>query len=64
MIATTTFSSPYGYIAGGLATVIPFYMLRVIGGILITTMDATFICYVQDLDTNACHLPAAHRIFI
>lgn len=62
-LATNALESPYGYLAGSLATLIPFYMLRVIGSILITTMDATFICYVRDLDTNSCHLPAAHRIF-
>lgn len=63
VIATNALDSPYAYFAGTLATIIPFYILRVISSILITTMDATFICYVQDLDTNSCHLPAAHRIF-
>jgi hypothetical protein len=61
--ASIAFQSPYGYFVGGVAAAIPFYILRFLGNILLSTMDATFICYLHDMDSNACHLSAAHRLF-
>jgi len=48
---------------GAVAAIIPFYILRLIGQIIIYTMDCTFICYLLDLDSNTCHCSVAHRLF-
>ena len=60
-------SSMHNYIAilmGGLATIIPLYLLRGLGQVLIHTMDSTFICYLLDLESNTCHCSVAHRLFV
>ena len=48
---------------GGIAAIIPFYMLRLAGQIITHTMDCTFICYLLDMDSNTCHCSVAHRLF-
>ena len=59
----THFEHPYGYMLIYVATLISFYMLRFIGNIILNTMDATFICYLLDLDSNSCKCSSAHRLF-
>ncbi|KAI8854200.1 plasma-membrane choline transporter-domain-containing protein [Chytridium lagenaria] len=56
-------TSPFAYVVGVVGVVIPFYVLRFISHVLQHTVDATFICYMMDLDTNANNCDGAHRIF-
>ncbi|KAG0262185.1 hypothetical protein BG011_000236 [Mortierella polycephala] len=63
IFATHTLNSPYGYIIGILSTIIPFYVTRFFTHIMAITVDATFLCYAIDLDTNTCHSNKAHSAF-
>jgi hypothetical protein len=45
------------------ATLIPYYVMGIFTHVFETTIDATFICYLIDLDSNQCHNESAHRIF-
>ncbi|KAJ3104098.1 hypothetical protein HDU97_009547 [Phlyctochytrium planicorne] len=56
-------TSPFAYVVGAIGVVVPFYVLRFISHVLQYTVDATFICYMIDLDTNANNCEGAHRIF-
>ncbi|KAI8927585.1 plasma-membrane choline transporter-domain-containing protein [Entophlyctis helioformis] len=51
------------WVAAGVATVVPYYVVGVLTHVIENTVDATFICYLVDLDTNSCHCEGAHRIF-
>jgi hypothetical protein len=65
-VAYISSHSMHNYVAlvtGGVATIIPFYMLRFVGQIMTHTMDSTFICYLLDLEANTCYCPVAHRLF-
>ncbi|RIB08825.1 plasma-membrane choline transporter-domain-containing protein [Gigaspora rosea] len=61
--ATHSLQSPYGYIAGILAFIIPYYVSQFFVCIMKDTIDATFLCYTIDLDTNKTHCPKAHDAF-
>ncbi|KAF9947682.1 hypothetical protein BGZ70_002565 [Mortierella alpina] len=63
IFATHTLRSPYGYVIGILSSVIPFYITRFFTHIMAITVDATFLCYAIDLDTNTCHSNKAHSAF-
>ncbi|KAG0052003.1 hypothetical protein BGZ83_003081 [Gryganskiella cystojenkinii] len=63
VFATHTLKSPYGYVIGILCSVIPFYITRFFTHIMAITVDATFLCYAIDLDTNTCHSNKAHSAF-
>ncbi|KAJ3218809.1 hypothetical protein HDU67_004057 [Dinochytrium kinnereticum] len=56
-------TSPFAYVVGVVGVVVPFYVLRFISHVLQYTVDATFICYMIDLDTNANNCDGAHQIF-
>ncbi|KAK5671016.1 hypothetical protein BDV3_004831 [Batrachochytrium dendrobatidis] len=45
------------------STIVPYYVMGVLTKVVENTIDATFICYLIDLDTNSCHCEGAHRIF-
>ncbi|KAI9103018.1 plasma-membrane choline transporter-domain-containing protein [Phlyctochytrium arcticum] len=61
--ASRGLESPFAYIVGVVGTVVPYYIVQVLGHVVQNTVDATFICYLLDLDTNSCHCESAHRIF-
>ncbi|KAG0306940.1 hypothetical protein BGZ98_001418 [Dissophora globulifera] len=63
VFATHTLKSPYGYVIGILSGIIPFYVTRFFTHIMAITVDATFLCYAIDLDTNTCHSNKAHSAF-
>ncbi|KAF9980686.1 hypothetical protein BGZ75_008154 [Mortierella antarctica] len=63
IFATHTLHSPYGYVIGILSSIIPFYITRFFTHIMAITVDATFLCYAIDLDTNTCHSNKAHSAF-
>ncbi|KAF9973081.1 hypothetical protein BGZ73_003723 [Actinomortierella ambigua] len=63
IFATHTLHSPYGYVIGILASIIPYYVTRFFTHIMSITVDATFLCYAIDLDTNTCHSNKAHSAF-
>ncbi|KAF9379554.1 hypothetical protein CPB97_008896 [Podila verticillata] len=63
IFATHILKSPYGYVVGILSSVIPFYITRFFTHIMAITVDATFLCYAIDLDTNTCHSNKAHSAF-
>ncbi|KAF9438641.1 hypothetical protein BGZ76_006202 [Entomortierella beljakovae] len=63
VFATHTLNSPYGYVIGILSGIIPFYVTRFFTHIMAITVDATFLCYAIDLDTNTCHSNKAHSAF-
>ncbi|KAF9172407.1 hypothetical protein BGX21_003454 [Mortierella sp. AD011] len=63
VFATHTLKSPYGYVIGILSGIIPFYITRFFTHIMAITVDATFLCYAIDLDTNTCHSNKAHSAF-
>ncbi|KAI9333337.1 plasma-membrane choline transporter-domain-containing protein [Zopfochytrium polystomum] len=56
-------ASPYAYIVGALGGAIPFYVLRFMSQVVQNTIDAAFICYMMDLDTNTNNCHSAHAIF-
>ncbi|KAI8901491.1 plasma-membrane choline transporter-domain-containing protein [Globomyces pollinis-pini] len=56
-------SSGGEWITALVATIIPYYIMGVLTHVIETTVDATFICYLMDLDTNSCHNEDAHRTF-
>ena len=55
--------SHYAWLISLLGTILPFYMVRFFTFIITQVMDATYICYVIDLDTRQCHSVQAHQIF-
>ncbi|KAG0232924.1 hypothetical protein BGW42_007833 [Actinomortierella wolfii] len=63
IFATHTLRSPYGYVVGILASIIPYFVTRFFTHIMSITVDATFLCYAIDLDTNTCHSNKAHSAF-
>ncbi|KAF9164447.1 hypothetical protein DFQ26_001421 [Actinomortierella ambigua] len=63
IFATHTLHSPYGYVIGILASIIPYYVTRFFTHIMSITVDASFLCYAIDLDTNTCHSNKAHSAF-
>ena len=46
-----------------IATMVPYYVVGVLTHVIENTVDATFVCYLIDLDTNSCHCEGAHQIF-
>ncbi|KAG0272636.1 hypothetical protein BGZ95_011577 [Linnemannia exigua] len=63
IFATHHLHSPYGYIIGILSSIIPYYITGFFTHIMAITVDATFLCYAIDLDTNTCHSNKAHGAF-
>jgi hypothetical protein len=53
----------FEWIVGTLASIVPYYVMGVFTHVVETTTDATFICYLVDLDTNSCHSEGAHAVF-
>ncbi|KAJ3181598.1 hypothetical protein HDU85_003540 [Gaertneriomyces sp. JEL0708] len=52
-----------GLVVGVFAGGVGWGVVRVLGGIVQNTVDATYICYLLDIDTNTVHCQNAHRIF-
>ncbi|KAF9984969.1 hypothetical protein BGZ65_012077 [Modicella reniformis] len=63
IFATHTLMSAYSYVIGILATIIPFYIANFFTNVMSITVDATFICYAIDKDTNTRHCNKAHSAF-
>ncbi|KAI7902769.1 plasma-membrane choline transporter-domain-containing protein [Cokeromyces recurvatus] len=61
--ATHNLHSPHGFIVGLIGTLIPWYMSQFFSYIMISIIDATFLCYAIDLDAGTVHLSAAHTAF-
>ncbi|RIA82536.1 plasma-membrane choline transporter-domain-containing protein [Glomus cerebriforme] len=61
--ATHLLQSPYGYVVGIIAAIIPYYVSQFYTYIMMSTVDATFICYTIDLDSNTNHCNKAHEAF-
>ncbi|RKO95045.1 hypothetical protein CAUPRSCDRAFT_13184 [Caulochytrium protostelioides] len=53
----------YAWIAGGIAFVLPFYLLRLVANLWQSAVSVMWVCYLIDLETGACHNPWVHRIF-
>ncbi|KAG9301429.1 hypothetical protein G9A89_018101 [Geosiphon pyriformis] len=63
VFATNSLHSSYGYVVGIIATIVPYYISQFYTSIMMNTIDATFMCYIIDLDTNINNLKAAHDAF-
>ncbi|KAI9206359.1 plasma-membrane choline transporter-domain-containing protein [Polychytrium aggregatum] len=50
-------------VAASVTWLFVWYFLETIGHVFQNTVDATFICYIIDLDTNQCHQESAHKVF-
>ncbi|RGB35986.1 plasma-membrane choline transporter-domain-containing protein [Rhizophagus diaphanus] len=61
--ATHLLESSYGYVVGIIAAIIPYYISQFYTYIMMNTVDATFICYTIDLDSNTNHCNKAHEAF-
>ncbi|KAJ3069370.1 hypothetical protein HDU98_007587, partial [Podochytrium sp. JEL0797] len=55
--------SPYAWVVGGVGAVGPFYIVRFMSQVIQNTVDATFVCYMLDVDSNANSCQEAHDIF-
>ncbi|KAM3579876.1 hypothetical protein VKS41_007601 [Umbelopsis sp. WA50703] len=55
--------SPHGMMVGFLAAVVPFYISRFFTSLLNNIIDALFVSYAIDLDTNTVHCNSAHKVF-
>lgn len=53
----------YEWLAALISSVVPYYVMCVLTHVVDSTTDATFVCYLVDLDTNSCHSEGAHAIF-
>ncbi|KAL1922657.1 uncharacterized protein VTP21DRAFT_10196 [Calcarisporiella thermophila] len=63
VVAVHSVRSPYGYMAGMLAAVVPFYIARYFVDVVLNTIDAVFLCYAIDLDVDSVHCQLAHDVF-
>ncbi|KAH8554289.1 plasma-membrane choline transporter-domain-containing protein [Umbelopsis sp. PMI_123] len=63
IFVTRSLHSPHGMIVGFLAAVVPFYISRFFTSLLNNIIDALFVSYAIDLDTNTVHCNAAHKVF-
>ncbi|KAI8822233.1 plasma-membrane choline transporter-domain-containing protein [Fimicolochytrium jonesii] len=61
--ASRRLESPFAYVVGAVGTVIPYYLVQVLNHAVQNTVDATFMCYLMDVDRNAVNCESAHRIF-
>ncbi|GBB92990.1 hypothetical protein RclHR1_20970002 [Rhizophagus clarus] len=61
--ATHSLESSYGYVVGIIAAIIPYYISQYYTYIMMSTVDATFICYTIDLDSNTNYCNKAHEAF-
>ncbi|KAJ3157916.1 hypothetical protein HDU89_000295 [Geranomyces variabilis] len=61
--ASRGLQSPYAYVVGVVGAVVPYYLVQVLAHVVQNTVDATFICYLLDVDANAVNCESAHRIF-
>lgn len=52
--------SSYSWFIALIGSLLPFYMLRFCSFILLQVMDAVFVCYVVDLDSNQVNSQLAH----
>ena len=55
--------SPYGFSGAVLFALLTWYVLRFFTSIFSDTMDAAFVCFAIDLDTEKLHSPAVHQAF-
>jgi hypothetical protein len=55
--------SPYGYVVGIIAAIVSYYVSQFYTYITMSTVDATFMCYTIDLDSNTNHCNKAHEAF-
>ncbi|KAI8617734.1 plasma-membrane choline transporter-domain-containing protein [Chytriomyces sp. MP71] len=55
--------SPYAWMVGGVGAFVPFYVVRFMSQIIQNTVDATFLCYMLDVDSNSINCQEAHEIF-
>ncbi|PJF16519.1 hypothetical protein PSACC_03715 [Paramicrosporidium saccamoebae] len=55
--------SQYGFNAAMLFSLLTWYVLRFFTGIFSDTMDASFVCFAIDLDTEKLHSHSVHQAF-
>jgi hypothetical protein len=53
--------SPFGFNGAMIFSILTWYVLRFFTSIFSDTMDATFVCFAIDLDTEKLHIPAVHQ---
>lgn len=53
----------YAWLISVIGTILSFFVTRFFTFIITQIMDALFVCYVIDVDSNKCHSTAIHRIF-
>ncbi|ORY96407.1 plasma-membrane choline transporter-domain-containing protein [Syncephalastrum racemosum] len=63
IFATHTLQSSHGFIVGLLTTLMPLYLSQFYSYVMMSIVDATFLCYAIDLDTGTVHLSTAHTVF-
>ncbi|TPX35361.1 hypothetical protein SmJEL517_g02225 [Synchytrium microbalum] len=61
--ASRGMNSPYAWVVGVVGAIIPYFVVNFLSSIVQHTVDACFIYYLMDLDSDSCHCEPAHRIF-
>ncbi|KAJ3004889.1 hypothetical protein HKX48_000994 [Thoreauomyces humboldtii] len=61
--ASRGLASPFAYVVGMVGAVVPWYLVQVLAHVVQNTVDATFMCYLLDVDINTVNCESAHRIF-
>ncbi|KAG1238653.1 hypothetical protein G6F68_000452 [Rhizopus microsporus] len=61
--ATHQLHSPHGFVVGLIGTLTPYYISQFYSYVMMSIIDATFLCYAIDLDTGTVHFSAAHSAF-
>ncbi|KAG1360344.1 hypothetical protein G6F62_000062 [Rhizopus arrhizus] len=61
--ATHQLHSPHGFIVGLIGTLMPYYISQFYSYVMMSIIDATFLCYAIDLDAGTVNLQAAHSAF-
>lgn len=56
-------SQSSAWLVAALGATLPFFMIRYCSFIVIQVMDAAFVCYVIDVDTQQNHSQQAHEAF-
>lgn len=55
--------SQYGFNGAMLFSLLTWYVLRFFTAVFTDTMDASFVCFAIDLDTEKLHSPSVHQAF-
>lgn len=63
VFAVHVLESSYGWYVGGLFGTVAWYLMQFFSNVLSDTMDATFMCYAIDLDSEKVRCQVAHEAF-